>query len=167
MNFAEQIKGFTANQAAKMIVEMLYRISDERLVQMTYLGEKLTNDCEVLDGIRTVRGFLQDSSHPTIHLFRKVLNYLPPENRQKTFNTLFNHAWFLGGKKRERCERKRGFSPPFVMILSLSLLFLLWIGRKCGERILTYHSLEKSSWNFSSHLLNDMMPLYSILRISS
>ena len=118
MNFAEQIKGFSANQAAKMIVEMLYRISDERLVQLTYLGEKLTNDHEVLDGIRTVRGFLQDSSHPTIHLFRKVLNYLPPENRQKTFNTLFNHAWFLGGKKRERCERKRGFSPPFVMILS-------------------------------------------------
>jgi len=118
MNFAEQIKGFTANQAAKMIGEMLYRISDERLVQMTYLGEKLTNDYEVLDGIRTVRAYLQDSSHPTIRLFRKVLNYLPPQNRQKIFNSLFNHAWFLGGKKRERCERKLGFRPPFIMIFS-------------------------------------------------
>ena len=41
MNFAEQIKGFSASQAAKMIVEMLSRISDERLVQMTYLGKSL------------------------------------------------------------------------------------------------------------------------------
>ncbi len=118
MNFAEQVKDFTANQAARMIVEMLYRISDERLVQMTYLAEKLTNDWEVLDGIKQVRGFLQDPSHPTIRLFRKVLNYLPPQNRQTTFNTLFNHAWFLGGKRREQCERKRGFRPPFIMILS-------------------------------------------------
>lgn len=118
MNFAEQIKGFTANQASKMIVEMLRRISDERLVQITYLAEKLTSDGEVLDGIRAMRHFLHDSSHPTIRLFRKVLDYLPPENRQKTFNTLFNYAWFIGGKRRDRYERERGFRPPFLMILS-------------------------------------------------
>ncbi len=118
MSFADQIKDFTANQAAKMIVDMLYKISDDRVVQMTYLAEKLTNDREVLDGIRTVRGFLQDPSHPTIRFFRKVLNYLPPRNRQTTFNTLFNHAWFLGGKKRERFAKEHGFSPPFIMILS-------------------------------------------------
>jgi len=118
MNFADQIKDFTANQAAKMIVDMLNRISDERLIQMTYLGEKLTNDVEVLEGIRTVRGFLQDPSHPTIRFFRRVLNYLTPHNRQTTFNTLFNHAWFLGGKKRERFAKEHGFRPPFIMILS-------------------------------------------------
>jgi MoaA/NifB/PqqE/SkfB family radical SAM enzyme len=97
---------------------MLRRISDERLVQMTYLAEKLTNDEEVLDGIKTVRGFLQDPNHPTIRLFRQVLDYLSPRNRQAVFNTLFNHAWFIGGKQRDRCERERGFRPPFIMILS-------------------------------------------------
>jgi MoaA/NifB/PqqE/SkfB family radical SAM enzyme len=118
MNFTEQIKGFTASQASRMIVEMLRRISDERLVQMTYLAEKLTSDDEVLAGIRAMRGFLQDSSHPTIRLFRKVLDYLPPENRKTIFHTLFNYAWFIGGKKRDRWERERGFRPPFIMILS-------------------------------------------------
>jgi len=118
MQFAEQIKGFTASQASRMIVEMLYRISDERLVQITYLAERLTSDEEVLNGIRAMRHFLQDSSHPTIRLFRKVLDYLPPENRKTIFNTLFNHAWFIGGKRRDRYERERGFRPPFLMILS-------------------------------------------------
>jgi len=118
MTFTEQIKGFTASQASRMIVEMLRRISDERLVQMTYLAERLTSDEEVLDGIKAVRGFLQDSDHPTIRLFRKVLDYLPPRNRQTIFNTLFNHAWFIGGKRRDRCEQQRGFRPPFIMILS-------------------------------------------------
>lgn len=118
MQFAEQIKGFTASQASRMIVEMLRRISDERLVQMTYLAERLTSDEEVLNGIRGMRHFLKDSSHPTIRLFRKVLDYLPPENRKTIFNTLFNHAWFIGGKRRDRYERERGFRPPFLMILS-------------------------------------------------
>ncbi len=118
MTFTEQIKGFTASQASRMIVEMLRRVSDERLVQMTYLAEKLTSDDEVLAGIRAMRGFLQDPSHPTIRLFRKVLDYLPPENRRTIFHTLFNYAWFIGGKKRDRWERERGFRPPFIMILS-------------------------------------------------
>ena len=44
MNFAEQIKDFSSHQASRMIVELLTSISDERLVQLTYLGEKLTFD---------------------------------------------------------------------------------------------------------------------------
>jgi len=98
MTFTEQIKGFTANQASRMIVEMLRRVSDERLVQMTYLAEKLTSDDEVLAGIRAMRGFLQDPSHPTIRLFRKVLDYLPPENRKRSFIPSLTMAGSSGGR---------------------------------------------------------------------
>ncbi|MEW6376572.1 MAG: radical SAM protein [Thermodesulfobacteriota bacterium] len=118
MNFAEQIKDFSSHQASKMIVELLRRVSDERLIQLTYLGEKLTSDDEVIGAIRGVRSLLQNSDHPAKKMFREVLEYLPPKNRTVIFNTLFNNAWFAGNRKRDLFEKEHGFRPPFVMILS-------------------------------------------------
>ncbi len=69
MNFSEQIKDFTGHQASKMIVELLRRVSDERLVQLTYLGEKLTSDHEILGAISGVRKMLETPDHPAKKLF--------------------------------------------------------------------------------------------------
>jgi hypothetical protein len=118
MNFSEQIKDFSGYQTSKMIVELLSRISDERLVQLTYLGEKLTSDYEILGAIRGVRNMLQTPGHPAKKLFRGVLEYLPSRNRTIVFNTLFHNAWFMGNRKRDQFEKEHGFRPPFVMILN-------------------------------------------------
>lgn len=118
MSFTEQIQNFSGYQASKMIVELLNRISDERLVQLTYLAERLTSDAEILSAIRGIRAYLQDPTHPAKKLFRGILEYLPPKNRTIVFNTLFHNAWFLGNKRRDQFEKDHGFRPPFVMILS-------------------------------------------------
>jgi MoaA/NifB/PqqE/SkfB family radical SAM enzyme len=118
MNFSEQIKDFTGYQTSKMIVELLKRISDERLVQLTYLAERLTSDEEILGAIRGMRKHLLNPDHPAIKLFRGILEYLPQKNRTTVFNTLFNNAWFHGNQKRDQFEKEYGFRPPFVMILS-------------------------------------------------
>jgi MoaA/NifB/PqqE/SkfB family radical SAM enzyme len=118
MNFAEQIKDFSSHQASRMIVELLAKVSDERLVQLTYLGEKLTSDAEVLGAIEGARRLLLDPTHPAKEMFHRVLEYLSPENRAIIFQTLFNNGWFIGNKKRGQFEKEHGFRPPFVMILS-------------------------------------------------
>jgi sulfatase maturation enzyme AslB (radical SAM superfamily) len=121
MDFKAKIEGFTTHQAIYLILDLLNRISDENLIRLTYLGEKLTSDEEVLSGIAGVRRLLQDPRHPAKRLFQRVLNYLPPQNSRSLFETLFYRAWFLGGKKREQFESEHGFWPPFVMILSPTL----------------------------------------------
>jgi hypothetical protein len=118
MNFSDQVKDVTGHQVSKMIVELLRRVSDERLVQLTYLGEKLTSDYEILGAINAVRNMLETPGHHAKKLFRSVLEYLPPKNRTIVFNTLFNNAWFMGNRKRDQFEKEHGFRPPFVMILS-------------------------------------------------
>ncbi|MBW2058770.1 MAG: radical SAM protein [Deltaproteobacteria bacterium] len=118
MIFSEQVRNFTSQQASRMIVELLGRVTDKRLIQMTYLGEKLTNDEEVVGAIRAIREMLQSPDHSTKQLFYRVLNYLPKQNRVRIFHTLFNNAWFVGGKKRDFYEENYGFRPPFIMILS-------------------------------------------------
>lgn len=118
MLFSGQIKDFTSQQISKIIVELLRRISDENLIQLTYLAEKLTSDSEILSAIQGVRKMLQTPGHPAKKLFRGILEYLPPKNRTIVYNTLFHNAWFLGNKKRDQFEKIHGFRPPFVMILS-------------------------------------------------
>ena len=78
MNFTEQIRNFTSQQASKMIVELLDRVTDKRLVQLTHLAEKLTSDDEVLSSIKAIRGFLESSNHSTKDLFRKVIRFNHP-----------------------------------------------------------------------------------------
>jgi hypothetical protein len=121
MDFRSKIEDFTTKQVVHLILELLENISDENLIRLTYLGEKFTSDEEVLSGIAGVRYLLQDLNHPAKILFRRVLDYLPKQNVQILFETLFYRTWFLGGKKREEFEGGHGFRPPFIMILSPTL----------------------------------------------
>jgi hypothetical protein len=112
VDFRSKIEGFTTKQVIHLILELLGNISDENLIRLTYLGEKLTSDEEVLSGIAGVRRLLQDPNHPAKHIFRRVLDYLSSRNSRTLFETLFYRAWFLGGKKREEFEAEHGFWPP-------------------------------------------------------
>lgn len=90
-------------------------------ISLTYLAEWLSSDPEILNGIRKVRTLLQTPGHPAKDLFHRVLEYLPHDRRVRLFETLFNGAWFEGGKLRDRWEKELGFRPPFIMILSPTL----------------------------------------------
>jgi MoaA/NifB/PqqE/SkfB family radical SAM enzyme len=117
MEVIHHIKDYTTQQIIRNIISLLGKVSDSRLIQMTYWGEKLTSDPLVKSSIQKIRSFLQNG-HPAKELFYRVLNYLKYENQVKLFYTLFNNAWFAGGKKRDAFEIEHGYRPPFIMILS-------------------------------------------------
>ncbi len=79
MNFLGQVKDFSTYRVSRLIVELLGRVSDERLIQLTHLGEKLASDEEVLGAIRGVRNLLMNPTHPAQKMFYKVLDYFPPK----------------------------------------------------------------------------------------
>ena len=115
------IKQHTKEQAIKAILRLLSYISEDNLIRLTHFGEWLSNDPEVLGGIKKVRTLLQTPGHPAKELFKRVLEYLPTERRVRLFETLFNGAWFEGGRRRDKWEKEKGFRPPFIMILSPTL----------------------------------------------
>jgi len=118
MGIIEKIESEASKTISRAIVKLLERCSDDTIVNMTRLAERLTNDPEILAGIRKVRQLFQDPTASTNVFFKKVLNYLPYESKVKIFNTLFYNAWFLGNQKRTKAEQEYGFRPPFIMILS-------------------------------------------------
>jgi MoaA/NifB/PqqE/SkfB family radical SAM enzyme len=117
----KNVKRLRTQQAVRAIIRLLPRISDENLIRLTHLGKWLSDDLDVLNGIEKVRQMLETPGHPAMVLFRQVLKYLPSERRIRLFETLFNGAWFEGGKRRDHWETELGFRPPFVMILSPTL----------------------------------------------
>ena len=117
----KSMKRLSIQQATRAIIGLLPRISDANLIRLTRFGERLSDDPEVLDGIRKVRLMLETPQHPAKMLFRNVLEYISTERRIRLFETLFNGAFFEGGKRRDLWEEKLGFRPPFIMILSPTL----------------------------------------------
>ena len=148
----KSLKEHSTQQAARGIIRLLPKISDNNLIRLTYLAEWLSNDPEVLNGIRKVRKLLQTPGHPAKDLFHRVLEYLPTERRIRLFETLFNGAWFEGGKLRDKWERELGFRPPFIMILSPTLHCNL---RCKGCYTLGYGMRPQLSLEVADRLLNE------------
>ncbi len=121
MEAIDNIKDKGAQYAINKIIDLLSSSSVDRFIKLTNWGERLTVDPEVKRSISKIRGFLTDKTHPARNLFQRVFNTLSVEKRQRIFQSLFLHAWFLGGRKRDSWEREKGFRPPFILILSPTL----------------------------------------------
>lgn len=117
MAVVRQFKEGTAKQASRMLVELLDRISEERLIQMLELAKKLSRDREVLDAVSAIQEFFS-SNHPSKEIFYRVLDKIPKKNRYSVYNSLFNNGWFVGGPKRDAFEKEHKVRPPFLVILS-------------------------------------------------
>jgi hypothetical protein len=89
INFKSKIEGFATHQIIFLILDLLGKVSDENLIRLTYLGEKLTSDEKVLSDIDGLRHLLKNPHHPAKRLFRRVLEYLPSKNSRFLFETLF------------------------------------------------------------------------------
>jgi MoaA/NifB/PqqE/SkfB family radical SAM enzyme len=117
----ETLKDRSTYYAINKIIDLLSSVSVDRFIHLTYWGEKLTVDPEVKAAIGHIRGFLTDTTHPARDLFERVFTTLSEYKRRRIFHTLFLNAWFLGGQKRDSCEERHGFRPPFILILSPTL----------------------------------------------
>jgi MoaA/NifB/PqqE/SkfB family radical SAM enzyme len=117
MAVISQFKDITAKQASRLLLDLLDRISEERLIQMLELAKKLTSNPEVIEALGAIQDFFL-SDHPSKHIFYRILDKIPKKNRYKLYDSLFNNGWFVGGQKRDAFEAEHGFRPPFVIILS-------------------------------------------------
>lgn len=109
---------FYTRRLSRIIVEMLGRVPEDKMIRLTYLGEKLTHDEHIKGIIRGVRGYLQRPDHSARRLWRRVCDYLPKEKQVRLFYSLFHNALIGGKRKRDLFAEQNGFHPPLIMILS-------------------------------------------------
>jgi len=117
----------------RRIVELLPVVSDENLVRLTHLAEKL--DSFHKDAISAVRDAWENKS-PAAVLAKQVLSKLSPQCRKKLAVNFFINACLLGPQARQTFLEAHGFVPPFLMVISPTM--------RCNLRCLGCYAVSYS-----------------------
>jgi len=111
MGYFDSIKAFTAEQVVKAMVSSLRNSSDESIIRLTYLAEKLTPIEYYRDQIRGLRQMFEEK-RPQIFLARRVLQEIHPNVRRKLIENLICKSILLGVPKRQKIEKELGCQVP-------------------------------------------------------
>ena len=120
MGYFDSIKAFTTEQVIKAMVGSLRNSSDESIIRLTYLAEKLTPIEYYRDQIRGLRQMFEEK-RPQIVLARRVLQETHPNVRQKLIENLICKSILLGVPKRQKIEKELGCQVPMFFVVSPSM----------------------------------------------
>ncbi|HSV30925.1 MAG TPA: radical SAM protein, partial [Atribacteraceae bacterium] len=117
MSYFDSIKAFTTEQIVRLIVGSLRNVSDETIIRLTYLAEKLTPIEYYRDQTRGLRQMFQDQ-RPQVVLARRVFQETSPAVREKLMVNLIVKSILLGVPKRQRLEKELGCQVPLFFVVS-------------------------------------------------
>lgn len=118
MKFVQTAKALAIKHTVNHILSILSVASDDNMLRLLGLGQKLTPNKGIKDYIAKMRERLEQPNHPGRLLFKRVQTYLPKENLARLFQCLITNTFLLGSAKRDEFEEKWGFRPPFLIIIS-------------------------------------------------
>ncbi len=113
----ELVNGVLIANTLKTIMSFLSHLSDENLIRLTVLAEKLVADENQKEKVRVVRKKFENH-HPSLEASKRISQRLSYQSRQKIVKNLFAYGMFLGTRKRNEILAKEGFRPPFFLVIS-------------------------------------------------
>ncbi len=117
MSYFDSIKAFTTEQVVKLIIGSLRNVSDETIIKLTYLAEKLTPIEYYRDQIHGLRQMFEEK-RPQVVLARRVFQETNPSVREKLMGNLIVKSILLGVPKRQKLEKELGCQVPFFFVVS-------------------------------------------------
>jgi len=117
MGRAEQMRLTAARAAARQLLRLLAAGSDQNLLRIMKVAERVPLGREHTDQVRWVRG-LFEAGHPATLLAMRVLREAHPNYRTGMVMNLFVNAGWLGDAERQAIAQREGFRPPFLVVIS-------------------------------------------------
>jgi len=102
--------------ASQMLPSLLARTSDESLVRLTHILEKVARTPYHRKQLRQLRELFY-RGHPALELGRRFLR-LNPNCRKQIISGLGVNATWIGDQKRKDFWRREGVFPPFLIVIS-------------------------------------------------
>jgi MoaA/NifB/PqqE/SkfB family radical SAM enzyme len=96
---------------------LLANASEENLIRLTKLAEKIPQKESYQEKIRWIRTLFQ-TNHPGLAIAKRVLNETHPHHRKKIISNFIINQLLVGTNHRKAFEAEKGFYPPDAMILS-------------------------------------------------
>jgi MoaA/NifB/PqqE/SkfB family radical SAM enzyme len=118
MNYLQQIRNYTLSQVISGLVGALGNSSDQNLIRMTYLAEKVAQKDYYRRQIRRIRS-LFESQHPALTVAKRIMQETNPLHRRKLVECFIINQLLVGtNKRKEFSESPGGFYPPGLFVLS-------------------------------------------------
>jgi MoaA/NifB/PqqE/SkfB family radical SAM enzyme len=102
--------------ASQMLPSLLARTSDESLIRLTSIFEKVARTPFHKNQLRQLRELFR-RGHPALELGRRVLS-LHPNCRKHIISGLGINATWLGDQKRKEFWKREGIFPPYLIVIS-------------------------------------------------
>ncbi len=115
MDYFEKLKDYTSKQAINLILKGLTNSSDENLIRLTYVAEKISPRFK--HEIGRIRKLFKDRA-PAYVLAKKALKEIHPNVRDKMVLNFMIKYILLGAKTRENFQKKEGIPCPATIVIS-------------------------------------------------
>jgi len=117
MDFYQRAKQYSIEKFTMAAFSLLANASEENLIRLTNLAEKIPQKESYQEKIRWIRT-LFETNHPGLTIARRVLNETHPHHRKKIISNFIIDQLLVGTNHRKAFEAEKGFYPPDAMILS-------------------------------------------------
>lgn len=101
----------------KKVFNLLTNLSDENIIKVLKLGEKIAVKKDLLDQIRNVR-ILFEKKHPSAELLKRLFKNSSKQCREKLIENFFMNAIILNRQKQEKLSKELGFGLPWFFVIS-------------------------------------------------
>ena len=117
MTFMEQIEEKTIQKAFEKMVAIAARGSDDTLLKVVSVVEKITTNEYWSDVIKSARTKFKDG-HPGAKLALRFLRDINPKVRNKLLRNLIVKEGLIAPNRRHRLSKTEGFYPPSLLVVS-------------------------------------------------
>ncbi|UCC66609.1 MAG: radical SAM protein [Deltaproteobacteria bacterium] len=117
MSTYHKIRDYTLVKFASTALSLLASASDQQLIKLSFLAEKIPRKEPYKEKIRWIR-HLFGQRHPGLHLARRVLKDTNPLHRHKIIQNFIINQLLVGTNKRKEFEVHTGTYPPDALLIS-------------------------------------------------
>ncbi len=117
MDIYQKAKHYSIEKFTVSALSLLSNASEEHLIRLTILAEKIPQKESYREKIRWIRT-LFETHHPGLTLAKRVLSQTHPLHRHKLISNFIINQLLVGTNQRKAFAEKSGFYPPDAMLLS-------------------------------------------------
>lgn len=117
MNVYMRMKHYSLEKFTSSALSLLANASDESLIRLTYLAEKIPRKESYRRKIRWIRELFKQR-HPGLQVAKRILKEINPLHRKKIITNFIVNQLLIGTNRRKEFEAKTGVYPPDALLIS-------------------------------------------------
>ena len=112
-----KMKHYSLEKFTTSALSLLANASDEQLIRLTYLAERIPRKEAYRRKIRWIRELFK-GRHPGLQLAKRILRETNPHHRKKIITNFIVNQLLVGTNRRKEFEAKMGVYPPDALLMS-------------------------------------------------